>query len=140
VPATPTYSLLIPTSPVPVGGSAKRCAFRGMTVVARTEAKGEYGRQEARWDYVAQCVPPIFPSPAMSARAPFRHTSTCPWPRPTATVWRNLQQNGSRPLPPLKGLREPRAASVSYGASVPAGHAGGGVASSYRALSPYGET
>jgi len=40
---------------------------------------------------------------------------------------------------PLKGLRETLTASVSYRASVPAGHAGCGVAPSYRALSPYGE-
>ena len=40
---------------------------------------------------------------------------------------------------PLKGLGETRAASVSYRASVPAGHAGCGFAPSYRALSPDGE-
>ena len=39
-------------------------------------------------------------------------------------------------FPPLKGLREPRAASVSYRASVPAGHAYCEVAPSHRALSP----
>jgi len=39
-------------------------------------------------------------------------------------------------VPPLKGLREPRAASVSYRASVPAGHAYCEVAPSHRALSP----
>ena len=81
------------TSPVPDGGSATHCVRGRMTVVARTEAKGEYGRQGARWDYVARCVPPIFPSPAATARTSFRHTPTCPWPRQTATVWRNLQQN-----------------------------------------------
>ena len=32
-----------PTPLALVGGSAKRCAFRGMTVVARSEAKGEMG-------------------------------------------------------------------------------------------------
>ena len=37
------------------------------------------------------------------------------------------------PVPPLKRLREPRAASVSYRASVPAGHAGCGLALSYQA-------
>ena len=41
---------------------------------------------------------------------------------------------------PLKGLRETRAASVSYRASVPAGHDGCGLALSYRASSPGGET
>ena len=45
----------------------------------------------------------------------------------------------THPVPPLKGLRETRAASVSYRASVPAGHAGCGVALSYRALAPDGE-
>ena len=49
-----------PTPLALVGGSAKRCAFRGMTVVARSEAKGEYGRREPRWGYVARCAPPIF--------------------------------------------------------------------------------
>ena len=43
------------------------------------------------------------------------------------------------PVPPLKGLQETRAASVPYRASVPAGHAGCGVAPSYRALSPDGD-
>ncbi len=73
-------------------GSATHCVRGGM-VVTRTEAKGEYGRREPRWGYVARCVPPIFPSPAATARTSFRHTPTCPWPRQTATVWRNLQQN-----------------------------------------------
>ena len=41
-----------------------------------------------------------------------------------------------RCVPPLKGLRNPRAASVSYRASVPAGHAYCEVAPSHRALSP----
>ena len=44
-----------------------------------------------------------------------------------------------RCVPPLKGLRKLRAASVSYRASVPAGHGDCGVSPSYRALSPYGE-
>ena len=43
------------------------------------------------------------------------------------------------PVQPLKGHQKPRAASVSYRASVPAGHDGGGLALSYRALSPDGE-
>jgi RHS repeat-associated protein len=43
-----------------------------------------------------------------------------------------------RPSPPLKGLRETRAATVSYRASVPAGHGGRGVAPFYRALAPHG--
>ena len=43
-----------------------------------------------------------------------------------------------RCVPPLKGHRETRTASVSYRASVPAGHAGRGVALSYRALAPGG--
>jgi RHS repeat-associated protein len=46
----------------------------------------------------------------------------------------------AHPVQPLKGLWEPRAASVSYRASVPAGHAGCEVATSYRALSPGGES
>ena len=46
----------------------------------------------------------------------------------------------THPVQPLKGLREPRAASVSYRASVPAGHAGCGVALSYHALFPNGES
>jgi len=45
-----------------------------------------------------------------------------------------------RCVPPLKGLREPRAASVSYRASVPAGHGDCGVSPSYRASSPTGES
>ena len=81
MPATRTYSLilhapatartqLVPsrryaeteTSSVPIGGSAKRCAFRGMTVVSRTEAKGEHrgnapaptGGRNPQWN--AQCI------------------------------------------------------------------------------------
>lgn len=42
------------------------------------------------------------------------------------------------PVPPLKGLPGTRATDVSYRASVPAGHAGRGVALSYRALAPGG--
>ena len=42
----------------------------------------------------------------------------------------------TRPLQPLKGLRETLTASVSYRASVPAGHAYCEVAPSHRALSP----
>ena len=57
-------------------------------------------------------------------------TNTCRYARYAET----------HPVQPLKGLREPRTASVSYRASVPAGHGGRGVASSYRASSPYGET
>jgi len=45
-----------------------------------------------------------------------------------------------RCAPPLKGLRDPRAASVSYRASVPAGHGDCGVSPSYRASSPTGES
>lgn len=43
------------------------------------------------------------------------------------------------PVQPLKGLRETRATSVSYRASVPAGHAGCEVALSYQASSPDGD-
>jgi len=81
------------TSPVPVGDSATHYVRGGMAAVARTEAKGEYGRQGAQWDYVAQCVPPIFPSHAVAPRTSFRHTLTCTWPWSTTTVWRNLEQN-----------------------------------------------
>ncbi len=42
------------------------------------------------------------------------------------------------PVQPLKGLPGTRATDVSYRASVPAGHAGRGVALSYRALAPSG--
>lgn len=42
------------------------------------------------------------------------------------------------PVQPLKGLRETRAVSVSYLASVPAGHGGRGIALFYRALARYG--
>ena len=42
------------------------------------------------------------------------------------------------PSPPLQGLRGTRAATVSYRASVPAGHGSHGVAPSYRALAPHG--
>ncbi len=45
-----------------------------------------------------------------------------------------------RCVQPLKGLRETLTASVSYRASVPAGHAYCEVALSYRAPSPYGES
>jgi RHS repeat-associated protein len=65
-------------------------------MVARAEAKGEYGRQEARWDYVARCAPPIFPSPAVATHTSFRHTPSRPWSRTTATVWRNLEQDPRR--------------------------------------------
>jgi len=44
----------------------------------------------------------------------------------------------THPVPPLKGLPGTRATDVSYRASVPAGHAGRGVALSYRALAPGG--
>ena len=70
---------------------------------------------------------PVFPIPA-TARTQL--APTCRYAKYAET----------RPLQPLKGLLETLTASVSYRASVPAGHAGGGVASSYRALSPYGET
>ena len=43
-------------------------------------------------------------------------------------------------LATMRRHREPRAAAVSYRASVPAGHAGCGLALSYRALSPDGES
>ena len=49
-----------------------------------------------------------------------------------------VQPISSRLLQPLKGLQKPRATDVSYRASVPAGHAGRGVALSYRALAPGG--
>ena len=55
-------------------------------------------------------------------------TNTCRYARYAET----------HPVQPLKGLREPRATDVSYRASVPAGHAGRGVALSYRALAPGG--
>ena len=42
------------------------------------------------------------------------------------------------PVQPMKGLPGTRATDVSYRASVPAGHAGRGVALSYRALAPGG--
>ena len=51
---------------------------------------------------------------------------------------RSAGHAATHPVPPLKGLQEPRTASVSYRASVPAGHAGRGVALSYRALAPGG--
>ena len=85
---TVTYS-------VPVRDSAAHCVRCGM-MVARAEAKGEYGRQEARWDYVARCAPPIFPSPAVATHTSFRHTPSHPRPRPTTTVWRNLEQDPRR--------------------------------------------
>ena len=44
----------------------------------------------------------------------------------------------THPVQPLKGLPGTRATDVSYRASVPAGHAGRGVALSYRALAPGG--
>ena len=44
----------------------------------------------------------------------------------------------THPVQPLKGLPGTRATDVSYRASVPAGHAGRGVALSYRALVPGG--
>ena len=57
-----------------------------------------------------------------------------------ATTCRHARYAETRPVQPLKGLRETRAASVSYRASVPAGHDGCGLALSYRASSPDGET
>ena len=93
------------TSPVPVGGSAQRCAFRG-TTVSCAEAKGEYGRQGVRWDYATRCVPPIFPSPVAATRASFRRTPSHPWPRLATTVWRNLLRHGQhrRMMNPLPGI------------------------------------
>lgn len=58
-----------------------RCVRGGMTVVARAEAKGEYGRQGARWDYMARCAPPIFPS---SVPAP--PTAIPPHPPPSVVT------------------------------------------------------
>ena len=92
MPATPTYSPVIPPSPVPIGDSATHYVRGGMTVVARTEAKGEYGRQEARWGYVARCVPPIFPSHASTAHAPFRTPPAARGNVPAPTGGRNPQQ------------------------------------------------
>ena len=51
---------------------------------------------------------------------------------------RSAGHAATHPVPPLKGLPGTRAASVSYRASVPAGHAGRGGALSYRALAPGG--
>ena len=51
---------------------------------------------------------------------------------------RYAQYAETHPVQPLKGLRETRAAYVSYRAFVPAGHAGCGLALSYRALAPGG--
>ena len=49
---------------------------------------------------------------------------------------RYAQSVETRPVPPLKGLGKTRAASVSYRASVPAGHAYCEVAPSHRASAP----
>ena len=57
-----------------------------------------------------------------------------------ATTRRCAQYAEIYPLQPLKGHQKPRAASVSYPASVPSGHAGCGLALSYRASSPDGES
>ena len=57
-----------------------------------------------------------------------------------ATRHRYERYAATHPIQPLKGLPETRAASVSYRALVPAGHAGCGVAPPYRALSTYGES
>ena len=57
-----------------------------------------------------------------------------------ATTCRYARYAEIHPVQPLKGLRETRVASVSYRAFVPAGHDGCGVALSYQALSPDGET
>ena len=51
---------------------------------------------------------------------------------------RSAGHAATHPVQPLKGLPGTRAAFVSYRASVPAGHAGRGVALSYRALAPGG--
>ena len=51
---------------------------------------------------------------------------------------RSAGHAATHPVPPLKGLPGTRATDVSYRASVPAGHAGRGVALSYRALAPGG--
>ena len=53
-----------------------------------------------------------------------------------ATTCKPARYAETHPVQPLKGHREPRAASVSYRASVPAGHAYCEVASSHRALAP----
>ena len=60
--------------------------------VARAEAKGEYGQQEAQWAYVVRCVPPIFSSPVVATHTSFRLTPIRPRPRRTAPLWRNLRQ------------------------------------------------
>ena len=51
---------------------------------------------------------------------------------------RSAGHAATHPVQPLKGLPGTRATDVSYRASVPAGHAGRGVALSYRALVPGG--
>ncbi len=51
---------------------------------------------------------------------------------------RSAGHAATHPVQPLKGLPGTRATDVSYRASVPAGHAGRGVALSYRALAPGG--
>ena len=63
-----------------------------------------------------------------------QNSAECMHPYPC----RHVRYAATHPVPPLKGLPGTRAADVSYRASVPAGHAGRGVALSYRALAPAG--
>jgi len=67
---------------------------------------------------------PLFPQNT----AEFLHPYPC----------RHVRYAATHPVQPLKGLPGTRATDVSYRASVPAGHAGRGVALSYRALAPGG--
>ena len=71
--------------------------------------------------------------------SPIRHTPATARTQ-LATTCKHARYTETHPVQPLKGLREPRAASVSYRASVPAGQGGRGATLSYRASSPGGET
>ena len=77
--------------------------------------------------------------PATPTYSPFFHALATARTQ-LATTCRYARYAEIRPVQPLKGLWETRASSVSYRASVPAGHGGRGVVLTYRALAPHGAT
>ena len=77
--------------------------------------------------------------PATPTYSPILHAPATAGTR-LAPMRRYARYAETHPVQPLKGHQKPRIASVSYRASVPAGHAGCGLALSYRSSSPDGET
>jgi len=74
--------------------------------------------------------------PATLTYSPLFPQNTAEFLRPYPC--RHVRYAATHPVQPLKGLPGTRVTDVSYRASVPAGHAGRGVALSYRALAPGG--